>query len=271
MEGKRFKVNVTNHDKIDGHVTYFLNIETDSKMNFTIPKRYSELKTLNDLLRKETTNNTFPKFPPKKFFGFNTEEFINKRQQELNTYFTAISNSKEFSNLPSFIKFIEDCIKNQNNNKLMSERPTMITGNQIISQKKSKSSINSYRERFRPDKIECKRLSPEELKNQDEEFKKIVNDCKDKFVNIDYQVKQNMSEQTEKKYKKIIKEDKTLNFIDKDSDNLQSGNDDNFNLISDIIDNIDAEVNLNKKMEEIISKEKEILSFYDINEILKSL
>lgn len=269
MEKSKFVVKVTNHSKIDGRVAYFLSIESDGKVIISLYKRYSELKTLNDLLRKDTTSNSFPKFPPKKFFGFNTEEFITKRQQELNVYFTSISNSPEFSKLPSFIKFIKECIKSQNDNKLMSERPTMISGNQITPQKKEKSTIDSFREKFRPEKMECKILSDQELKIQDEEFLKIVNDFKNKFIEIDFQVKQNMSEQKGKKYEKIVKDN---NILINEEDNKLNGNDENFNLISDNCDNINEfEKKIKQKMDEIIYREKEICSIYDINEILKTL
>lgn len=43
-----------------------------------------------------------------KFFGGEDENFIKKRQQELNVYFEAISKNPELSNLPPLIKFIEE-------------------------------------------------------------------------------------------------------------------------------------------------------------------
>ena len=97
MEQKKLKIIVKDHSKIDGHITYTLMFELPEGIAFKVLKRYSELKTLHDLLKKETNSNSFPKFPPKKFFGFANEEFINKRQQELNLFFEGICNSKEFS------------------------------------------------------------------------------------------------------------------------------------------------------------------------------
>ncbi len=272
MESKKINVKVVNHSKVDGHVGYFLEIETGPNMSFTISKRYSELKTLNDLLRKETNNNSFPKFPPKKFFGFASEEFINRRQQELNVYFGSICKSQEFSKLPSFVKFIDDCIKSKNDLKIMSERPTVVQTGQTNYPKSTKTTIDSFREKFRPDKVECKKLSEEEIKAQDEEFQKIVNDFKSQFIEIDFQVAQNISEQNEKKYDDLIKGDNVLKVSDEMNLNLQSGNDDNFNLISDSLENVDGvEKNIKFKMEEIINKENEINSIYDINEIMKTL
>lgn len=272
MESKKINIKVTNHSKVDGHVGYFLDIEAGPNISFTISKRYSELKTLDGLMRKETNNNSFPKFPPKKFFGFASEEFINKRQQELSVYFGLICKNPEFSKLPSFVKFIEDCIKSKNDLKLMSERPTAVPVGQTNYPKTTKSTIDSFREKFRPDKVECKKLSGEEMKIQDEEFQKIVNDFKSQFIEIDFQVAQNMSEQNEKKYENLIKEDNVLKPNDEMNLILQAGSDDNFNLISDSLEGVEVvENNIILKMEETIKKENEINFMYDINEIMKTL
>lgn len=78
-----------------------------------------------------------------------------------------------------------------------------------------------------------------------------------------------MSEKRGKKYNDIIAENKVLN----NNGNVEEGNDDNYNLISENNDgNMDVlENGIKQKMEEITKREKEIFMMYDINEILKSL
>ena len=78
-----------------------------------------------------------------------------------------------------------------------------------------------------------------------------------------------MSEKRGKKYNNIIAENKVLN----NNGNVEEGNDDNYNLISENNDgNMDVlENGIKQKMEEITKREKEIFMMYDINEILKSL
>ena len=269
MKARKFNVNVTNHSKIDGHVGYHLKIQIDNNTPFFFFFLYSELKTLNDLLRKETSNNSFPKFPPKKFFGFNSEDFVRKRQQELDTYFQSICNSPEFSKLKSFNRFIDDCLKSQKENKIMSERPTAVPDIQPKTEKKAKSVVNTYKEKYRPNKNDFTKLSLNESKKEEEQFIKIVNDTKSKFIEIDFQVKQNISEHKENKYKDIITEDNILG-KEIENDNLEGGNDDNFNLISDNFDE-ESENNVRQKMEDTINKGKEMDKIYDINEILKTL
>ena len=154
----------------------------------------------------------------------------------------------------------------------MSERPTEVPTSKTNYPKCTKTTIDSFREKFRPEEVECKKLNEEEMKAQDEEFQKIVNDFKGQFIEIDFQVAQNMSEQNEKKYDDLIKGDNVLKPNDEMNRNLQAGNDDNFNLISDSLEGVDnVEKNIKLKMEEIINKENEINSIYDINEIMKTL
>ena len=267
MSSYKVNINVTEHTKLDGHYLYTLKITIDNMPAFIIQKRYSELKSLNDLLKKECSSNNFPKFPPKKFWP--SEEIIRKRRQELDVYFKTICGTDEFSQIPSFKKFVDDCLKSQNDNKLLSERPTMIPQIEAVNRITFKSTVNSYRLKYKPEKVECEKLSPDEIKKKNEEYQNIVNDFKARFVNIDFQVKLGMSEKRGKKYNDIIEENKVLN----NNGNVEEGNDDNYNLISENNDgNMDVlENGIKQKMEEITKREKEIFMMYDINEILKSL
>ena len=81
-----------------------------------------------------------------------------------------------------------------------------------------------------------------------------------------------MSEQKGKKYDDLFKGDNILKQNDEMNPNLQTGSDDNFNLINDSLEGVDSvEKNIKLKIEEIINKENEINSIYDINEIMKTL
>ena len=268
MESKKYKIKVNNHAKIDGHFTYYLEIEF-GKYTMTTSKRYSELKTLNDLLRKETTNNSFPAFPPKKFFGFRTEEFINKRQQDLNKYFQIIGESPEFSNLPSYIKFVEEELQK---NEALGDKSLRATKTTTYRQSNARKMNINFPNSYEPRVLN----TPEDIKKANELFKKIIDDHKTKFVSIDYQVEQNLSVKSEEKYEKLIKNEKIL-----ESDNFKEsgmfsiinpGNDSNFNLIGNKNAEIDEiEKKINTKMEDILKKFDNIPSFYDAKDIIATI
>ena len=177
MDSKKIKISIKEHNKSEGHIAYILLIELDGQ-SFKVPKRYSELKTLNDSLRRETNSNAFPKFPPKKFFGFSSEDFINKRQQELNTFFEGICNSNEFSNLPSFQKFIDSCKQNMKGNQVKDEKKEETKNTNMLKKRMSdKTTIDKLREKLRPEKREIKTLNQNDIKNLEDQFFKIVEDC----------------------------------------------------------------------------------------------
>jgi hypothetical protein len=104
MEKNRsYRIYFINYKKKGDHVEYImrLNCIDDEKLFAEFSERYSTLKDLHDVLKKEANSINFPKFPPKKFFGNTDEKFLNKRQTDLQHYFNAILGSKEFSQLPS--------------------------------------------------------------------------------------------------------------------------------------------------------------------------
>ena len=273
MEKKKLKISVINHLKTEGHVSYTLKFETEDGLTFKSTKRYSELKTLHDSLRKETNSTSFPKFPPKKFFGFSNEDFINKRQQELNLFFEGICNSPEFSKLKSFKIFIDSCKKAMKDTKKIdvAQKVEKKDSNYLKKTMSNRTMINSFREKLRPEKKENKRLNQEEIKNMENEFNSIVEDITKKYISINFEAELNANQKNEVEYVKIIKEDKNLGNEEK-NENIEPGNDDNFNLVSEDNEYFDGlEKEIKQKMDASMNKRKEIEKLYDINEILKIL
>ena len=107
MEKEGYNIKIIGHSKLDGHIEYIISVEKNGE-NFTFTERYSGLRNLSENMRKFTNKPTFPKYPPKKFFGGEDEKFLTKRQQELNTFFDLVSKDAEFCSLPPLIKFIKE-------------------------------------------------------------------------------------------------------------------------------------------------------------------
>ena len=143
MESDSYNIKVIGHSKKDGHTIYVISVEKNG-INFTFTERYSELRNLSESMRKFVNKSTFPKFPPKKFFGGDDEKFLTKRQQELNTFFELISKDTEFSSLPPLIKFIKE--KKEKNEKMITPAKPNIEKNEINETKKSliKTSEKDY-------------------------------------------------------------------------------------------------------------------------------
>ena len=258
MESIKYKITVISHSKTTGHTTYIIKIEKDNK-SITFSERYSNLKSFNDSLKKETNNNALPKFPPKKFFGSEDERFLIRRQQELNDYFEALCSSDEFTSLPAFKKFIENAknIGKNTTNIVQIEQPKKIQEIQSneINTKITKEIKNS--------------------KNTEEEYSKIAEEYVKKYIDMGYTAEQEINDENEKKYLKLFSElkfeggnseiDKKIN---KES-RIEVGNDDNFNLIGNEDNSVtELENNIKQKMENLLKEYKTLEDVYNTSQLI---
>jgi hypothetical protein len=104
------KLRFTKWVKSEDHVEYQIKIIStkDDNLNVDFNQRYSSLRDLHDVLRKEANTSKFPKFPPKKYFGNTDERFLNQRMAALDHYFNQVF--EDFSHLNQLKKWIDDKI-----------------------------------------------------------------------------------------------------------------------------------------------------------------
>ena len=245
MESERYKISVIGHTKKDNHIHYKINVEKNGK-NFSFLERYSGLRVLNDTMKKYTNKPTFPKFPPKKFFGSEEEKFIIKRQQEINTYFENICKDPDLSTLPPLIKFIEDKISKQN----LSENTEQIKKENI--------------------KIEEKELK-KSLKNSNEkDYEKIVKELNKKFYEMDKILydKENINDNDNDTFIQYFKNNK-INFEDFNI-KLEKGDENNFNFINNNdADNLNSfENSIKEKYQKVDELIQNFANMYNTNDIL---
>ena len=262
MESERYKIKIINHSKIDNHTEYEISIEKNG-ISFSFKERYSNLKNLNDLMRKATNNNSFPKFPPKKFFGGEDEKFIVKRQQELNNYFEIICKSQEFSNLPPFIKFIEE--KKQ---KYGSSNSSNIKNNSQAKEGTPKvaPATLSKKDLEKPPSKELGKSEINDIKKKDVDFSRLVSDYTSQFYDMNTYYDKDMINENDS-FVKYFKNNKLAN--NDSNKTLDSGNENNFSLICQN-DNIleDIELNIKEKVKKVSDLFKSFGEIYDTKEIM---
>ena len=259
MESKRYKININNHIRIDGHALYILTIENiNTGTIITFNENYTKLRNLYELMRKEASSKNFPQFPPKKLFGYDDEKFVVKREKELNAFFEEINKNEKFSKLPSLIKYIEENIEKNPN----------IRASKII---RYSARIQFHNKNILDNPTEFKRLSPAEYKKQFEECKKIVNEYNDKFVSLDYDIEiKGINNKKEKKYEKLINEENILlNKDNNNNDKIEKGNDENFNYIGKDEENFkNIENTINSMIEKNMDKYNNLSSMIELNDFL---
>lgn len=251
MEAERYKIKIIGHTKIDNHTEYIISIEKNGT-KFSFSERYKNLKALDDLMRKYTNNNGFPKFPPKKFFGSEDEKFIIKRQNEINNYFEVISNHPEFSSLPPLLKFIEE----KKEKAEISKKDE--TKNASITQPKKELEIKPEKE------------MKKSLKKSDDDYNKIINDYISQFYDMNSYYDKDMISDN-KGYAMFFNNNKLMNGSENNK-SIEPGNESNFALISKSDTGEDeVEKEIREKIEKMASLNKTLANSYDTKEIIVSI
>ena len=238
MESERYKIKVIGHTKVENHTEYIISIE-NKESSFSFSERYSNLKTLNDLMKKSTNNNAFPKFPPRKFFGTEDEKFINKRQEDINNYFEIISNNPQFISLPPLIKFIKE--KKEKFGPSSSKKLT-----QIKPQAQPKKDLETSTQK------ELRKS----IKKGEDDYNKIVNEFISRFYDMNTYYDIEMTNDSDS-FVKYFENNKISTYNDA---TVESGNESNFSLICQ--NNNDLE-NIENKIREKIGKISDLYKSFD--------
>ena len=253
MEADRYKIKIIGHTKIDTHTEYIISIEKKG-INFSFSERYKNLKALDDLMKKYTNNNGFPKFPPKKFFGSEDEKFIIKRQNEINNYFEVISNHPEFSKLPPLLKFIEEKKEKY-----------------AVTNKKTESQVASVTQLKKDLEVKPEKEIKKSMKKTDDDYNKIINDFISQFYDMSggYYDKDMISEN--KSYEKFFDNNKIMDNNEKNK-SIEPGNEKNFVLICQNDNEVDAlEKEIREKIEKITNLNMTLDNNYDTKGIIVSI
>lgn len=242
---KGYRIMISNHSKQSDHVEYLITLVSMSDSSFKVEfyERYSVLKTLHDALRKETTSSSFPKFPPKKFFGSSDEKFLNQRQIELNTYFSSIFNNKDFCQLPSLKRWIEDALQKHSTSSNINQPDVKETQTAYGDTKKNtESSVEQNTA-----------ITKENLESEKKRIKEIINACSKQFIEMDRTNENDPQEDTDKvkEYNDICINNNVFANLDGNAIFADVKRDDNFN--EDEANNTAFDEDLNKKAEDILN------------------
>lgn len=166
-------VKILNHAKKGGNIIYSIEIKLSNNQSITICQRYRELLNLHNLMSKEAK---LPPFPPKKYFGNTEELFLNQRQKDLNKYYSFITSSNIFVNLPSFKKWILNNFKNTKI-KIKEDMEYFVVDDIIIEANRQKKIEKELNENILPLFIDMNEESVQEISSKRREinYNSIIN------------------------------------------------------------------------------------------------
>ena len=249
MERGKCSIKVISHIKIDNHVEYLINIDSKSLgCNIFFTEKYSNLRSLYELMKKEAKVKKFPSFPPNKLFGYEEENFVIQRAKDLNSFFQEINTNQNYSNLPSFNKFIDSNIKK---NALVKGEQNKSGESNIIGHIVHNTKFNQRAMLFGNSLFKTEKKNSIMNVNNGESVEKIGK----KFVKINYEIEIENKIKNEEKYKNVF--DKIDFKIDNNYNISCNNSDENFNFIGNN-DNIikNEENNINSYMKKNLEKFK---------------
>ena len=263
---ENYVVKVISHIKIDNHIEYVINIDNKiSGSNIFFPEKYSNLRHLYDLMKKESKAKKFPSFPPNKLFGYEEENFVKQRAKDLNKFFEEITNNQNYNNLPSFNNFI---ITNLKKNQVTPDPISTIEQKNvdIFSENKNyKNRALLFKFKFLKTEFQTQRaLSQEEYDYILKEAEQKVEKLNKKFVNINYDINISPKIKLEPKYNNIC------NNINNNNSNenicIKGSSDDNFNYIGKKDKNSENIINIEKNMKIYLSNKMD--KFSSLNNLI---
>jgi len=154
MDKNNLKVRFTKWVKSEDHVEYQIKIIStkDDTLNVDFSQRYSTLRDLYDVLRKDANTSKFPKFPPKKYFGNTDEKFLNQRMAALDHYFNQVF--EDFSHLPTLKKWVEEKIAKHSTKKLTKENSKDNVNKESIKTKTDSNEIKKKENKTDENKVD---------------------------------------------------------------------------------------------------------------------
>jgi hypothetical protein len=261
MDRGKCSIKVISHIKIEDHVEYLINIDSKSLgCNIFFTEKYSNLRALYELMKKEAKVKKFPSFPPNKLFGYEEEKFVIQRAKDLNSFFQEINTNQNYSKLPSFNKFIDSNIKK---NALVKGEQNKSGESNIIGHIVHNTKYNQRSSLFGNSLFKTEKKNSIKNVGVGESVEKIAK----KFVKLNYEIEIENKIKSEEEYKKVF--DKIYFKINDDYNISCNNSDENFNFIGNN-DNIiiKEENNINSYMKQNLEKFKNLSNLIEADNIL---
>jgi len=264
MEKENINFQVLSHIKVENHIEYLINIANKkSGINIFFTEKYQNLRSLYEQMKKEAKIKQFPSFPPNKLFGYEEENFVIQRAKDLNSFFTEIMSNNIFSKIPSFKNYIASNIKKNSQIIKNEENNNKRIGKSTHNKKAKIGKDSKFQKRAKLFGYSFFKMKKEDINNFNENNKEIE-DIKNKFVNINYEIEININPKIEEKYKNIFGENNFNNDTDNNT-NISNGDNNNFDIIGKNDDYIESiEKNLKIYMGKNLEKLKSLKSLGDV-------
>lgn len=109
-----FRVQIMKYSKDQGYVVYHMKVFSVDDNSFHIEDRYRNMRTLWEEIKGDTVNaDKIPDFPPKKWFGSKSKDFLETRQTALQNFFNTLLDSPDKTIFNHIMRYFKKLAKNR--------------------------------------------------------------------------------------------------------------------------------------------------------------
>lgn len=109
-----FKIQIGSYNKEEGMVTYNIRVLSVGDNSFHIIDRYRNMRSLWEEIRRDSPDpDRIPEFPPKKWFGGRSREFLDNRKSALEIFFNTLLESPDKNVYNHIMKYFKKLAKNR--------------------------------------------------------------------------------------------------------------------------------------------------------------
>lgn len=109
-----FRVQIMDYVKGEGYVTYSMKVYSVDDTSFHVEDRYRNMRNLWENIKDDAVHaDRIPDFPPKKWFGSKSREFLEVRKTALQNFFNNLLDSPDKNIFKHVMKYFKRLAKNR--------------------------------------------------------------------------------------------------------------------------------------------------------------
>lgn len=137
-----FKIQIGSYNKEDGVVTYNIRVLSIADNSFHIIDRYRNMRSLWEEIRRDAPDpDRIPEFPPKKWFGSKSRDFLDGRKSALEIFFNTLLESPDKNVYKHILKYFKKLAKNREAKDAIANIEEYNSGNQSVAKPNEERKI----------------------------------------------------------------------------------------------------------------------------------
>ncbi|CAI2376823.1 unnamed protein product [Moneuplotes crassus] len=156
-----FRVQIMKHSKDQGFVLYHMKVFSVDDNTFHIEDRYRNMRALWESICEDAENaKRIPNFPPKKWFGSKSRDFLETRKTALQNFFNTLLDSPDKTIFKHIMKYFKKLAKNRE------ASDALLNIEESVTKKREASPVTNKEEEVKSASSSPRKQSPQKNEEQ---------------------------------------------------------------------------------------------------------